>query len=213
MQGASAARAALPLIAFLSGCNKHEELTPEQQMNAIMEANSPFAAAEIRMDDAMTKATGVDAGDSWVRKMIAHHQGGIAIAKQALAMNADAHVTAMARGMIADETHELAELHQLVREGPPDRTSAELYQPALDKMHQAMMAGTGSSLSQTYHLKMLEQHKGAVALCDVALANGVTGRLKDAVEKARAHHLEQVRLIEAMLRNPAGPQPNRARGS
>lgn len=211
MRGASAVIAAFTLIAFLSGCNKHEELTPEQEMNAIMEANSPFAAAEIRMDDAMTKATGVDAGDSWVRKMIAHHQGAIAIAEQALAMNADAHVMAMARAMIADETHELSDLQQLVRQGAPNRTSADLYQPALDKMHQAMMAGSGSSLSQTYHLKMLEQHKGAVALSDVALANGVTGGLKEAVEKVRAHHLEQVRLIEAMLRNPRRPQPATAR--
>lgn len=199
----------LALITILSGCEKHEDLTPEQEMNAIMQANSPFAAAEIRMDDAMTRAAGVDAGDSWVRKMIEHHNGAIAIAQQTLAMNPDTHVAAMARATIDDERHELANLQKLLREGAPNKRSANLYQPALDKMHQAMMAANGSGLSQTYHLKMLEQHRGAVAMSDVALANGATGVLKDAVQKSKAHHLEQIQTIEAMLRNQVG---QRAKG-
>lgn len=204
---------ALAVIAALPGCREKEEpdLTPEQQMNAIMEATSPFAEAEIRMDDAMTKAVGVDAGDSWVRKMIEHHKGAIAIAQQTLAMNPDAHVVAMARATIKDETRELADLQKLVRQGAPSRASADLYQSALDRMHQAMMAAGGSSLSQTYHLKMLEQHRGAVATADVALANGVTGPLRAAVEKVKAHHLEQIQLVEAMLSNQAGPKANAAR--
>ena len=193
------------LVAILSGCRKQEALTPEQEMNAIMEANSPFASAEIRMDDAMTRAAGVDAGDSWVRKMIEHHKGAIAIARQTLAMSPDAHVAAMARSTIADESHELDHLQTLVRQGTPDRRSADLYQPAVDKMHQAMMAANGSGLSQTYHLKMLEQHKGAVALSDIALANGATGSLRAVIEQARAYHLDQVRTIAAMLREEAGP--------
>ena len=202
------ATGALILAAVLSGCRGEEDpdLTPEQQMNAIMEATSPFAEVEIRMDAAMTTAVGIDAGDSWVRKMTEHHKGAIAIAEQVLAMDPDAHVAAMARDTIADAAHELADLRKLVRQGRPDRASADLYQPAVDKMHQAMMAAGGSALGETYHLKMLEQHRGAVAMSDVALANGATGTLKVAVEAARAHHLEQVQLIEAMLRNRVAPR-------
>ena len=208
MRNEGMSMAGLILIAALPACRAEQdpELTPEQQMNAIMEATSPFAEAEIRMDAAMATAVGVDAGDSWVRKMIEHHKGAIAIARQTLAMNPDAHVAATARATIADATHELADLQRLVRQGRPDRTSADLYQPAVDKMHQAMMAAGGSSLAEAYHLKMLEQHRGAVAMSDVALAQGVTGALNVAVEAAKAHHLEQVRLIEAMLRNRVAPR-------
>ena len=200
--------AALVLIAAFPGCRREKdpELTPEQQMNAIMAATSPFAEAEIRMDAGMTAAVGVDAGDSWVRKMTEHHKGAIAIAKQMLAMEPDRHVAAMARSTIADATPELADLQRLVRQGRPDRASADLYQPAVDRMHQAMMAAGGSAPGETYHLKMLEQHRGAVAMSDVALAHGVAGTLKVAVERAKAHHLEQVHVIEAMLRNRVSPR-------
>ena len=199
----------LILIAAVPACRAEQdpELTPEQQMNAIMEATSPFAEAEIRMDAAIATAVGVDAGDSWVRKMIEHHKGAIAIARQTLAMSPDAHVAAMARATVADTTHELADLRKLVRQGAPNRTSAELYQAAVDKMHQAMMAAGGSSLAETYHLKMLEQHRGAVTMSDVALANGVTGSLKGAVEMFKAHHSEQIQRIEAMLSTRSPPRP------
>lgn len=215
MRRASLTSGALALIALLPGCSgkKDKDVTPEQQMNAIMEATSPFAGAEIRMDNAMTRAVGVNVGDSWVRKMIEHHRGAIAMARQTLAMDPDAHLAAMARATIDEGTHEIADLQKLTVQGPRNRASADLYQPALDKMHQAMMAAGGKSLSQTYHLKMLEHHRGAVAMSDVALGNGVTGALRGEVEKVKAHHLTQVRMIEAMLGNEAGPRARAGPGN
>ncbi|MES2326245.1 MAG: DUF305 domain-containing protein [Pseudomonadota bacterium] len=194
----------MAIIATLGGCDKKgSDLTPEQEMNAIMEANSPFADAEIQMDDAMNKAVGINVGDTWARKMIEHHRGAIAIARQALKMNPDAHVAEMARATIEEQTREIAELQKLVAQGPSAPASADLYQPAIDKMHQAMMAATGTSLSQTFQRKMLEHHKGAVAMADVALAHGVTGLLRDEVVKAKTDHLKQSEAIDAMLRNEA----------
>ncbi|MES2136341.1 MAG: DUF305 domain-containing protein [Pseudomonadota bacterium] len=195
---------ALALTSILSGCGKRQpHPTPEQEMNAVMEANSPFGAAEIRMDDAMARAVGADVGDSWVRKMIEHHKGAIAIARETLALNPDANVAGMARATIDGQTREIADLQRLLVKGSPDPASADLYQPTMDKMHQAMMAATGTSLSQTFHRKMLEHNKGAVAMADVALANGVTGAVRAEVEKSRADHLKQAERIERMLRNEA----------
>ena len=199
--------AAIVVVSALSGCGKKQQhLTPEQEMNAIMKANSPFGDAEIRMDDAMTKAVGVNVGDSWIRKMIEHHRGAIEIARETLGMHPDPQVAQMARATIDQQTREIAHLQTLVAQGPLDRASADLYQPAMDKMHQDMMAATGVNLSQTFHLKMLEHHKGDVAMADVALANGVSGALREEVEKSKADHLKQVEMIEAMLRNEAKAQ-------
>ena len=205
-----AATVLLTLAAILAGCGKRQpDLSPEQQMNAIMEATSPFAAAEIRMDEAMNKAVGTSVGDSWARKMIEHHRGGIAIAREALAMHPDAHVAAMARATIGEETREVARLQKLVSGGAPVRASADLYQPAIDRMHQAMMAANGTRLAETFHRKMLEHHRGAVALADVAVANGVTDALRHEAERVRADHQKQVEAIDAMLRNGTKPEPSK----
>lgn len=212
MRQASLGIVGLALISTLSGCGKKQQhLTPEQEMNAIMQATSPFGDAEIRMDDAMTKAVGVNVGDSWVRKMIEHHRGAVEIARETLAMRPDAHVAQMARATIDQQNREIAHLQTLVAQGRPDRASADLYQPAMDKMHQAVMAAAASDLSQTFHLKMLEHHKGVVAMADVALANGVTGALRDEIENSRADHLKQAELIHAMLRKEAMPERRPAR--
>lgn len=206
MTKSPAASVLLALVAILAGCGKREpDLTPEQQMNAIMEANSPFAAAEIRMDEAMNEAAGTSVGDSWARKMIEHHRGAIAIARQALAMAPDSHVAAMAQATIEEETGEVARLQKLVSGGAPVRASVDPYQPAIDTMHQAMMAANGTGLAETFHRKMLELHKGAVALANIALANGVTDALREEVERAKADHQQQVEVINAMLRNGMEP--------
>ena len=67
-------------------------------------------------------------------------------------------------------------------------------------MHQKMMAASGSDVSQTYMRKMLEHHKGAVAMSDVALANGVTGTLRSQIQKTRADQQKEIAMVEAMLR-------------
>lgn len=193
---------ALALISVLAGCGrKQPDPTPEQEMNAIMQATSPFADAEIRMDDAMTRAVGVNVGDSWVRKMIEHHRGAIDMSRQVLKMNPDAEVAAMARTTIDRQTHEISHLQKLIVQGQPDPASADLYQPEMEKMHQAMMGATGTNPSQTYRRKMLEHHKGVIAMADIALANGVTGAVRDEAEKTRADHQAAAAIVEAMLRN------------
>ncbi len=48
------------------------------------------------------------------------------------------------------------------------------------------MAATGADLSETYLRKMLAHHQGAVAMSDIALANGATGAVRAQIEKTRA---------------------------
>ncbi|MDV3257081.1 MAG: DUF305 domain-containing protein [Sphingomonas sp.] len=200
---------ALALVATLSACGGREEaannVAAENDMNAMMADAGPFADAEMRMNDALVAAVGVNAGDSWVRKMIEHHKGAVEMSRQVLTMNPDAHVAGMANDIIAKQTREIAALEKLVADGTPDPASAEIYRPAMDQMHNAMMAASGADLSETFHRKMLEHHKGAVALSDVALANGVTGAIRAQVEKTRADQQREVEMVEAMLRGEPAP--------
>lgn len=200
---------ALALVSTLAACGTQDQpannVAAENDMNAMMADAGPFAESEMRMNDAMMTAVGVNAGDSWVRKMIAHHKGAVEMSRQVLTMNPGAHVAEMANSIIDKQTREIAALERLVAQGNPDPASAELYRPAMEQMHNAMMAATGADLSETFHRKMLEHHKGAVALSDIALANGVTGAIRTQIEKTRADQQKEVEMVETMLRGAPAP--------
>lgn len=194
----------LALASSLLACGKEDQSvpgsSPENEMNAIMGAISPFADAEIRMNQRMLKAAGATAGDSWVRKMIEHQKGGVRIARQVLTTDAEADVKDMARRITEKQMREIALLEKLVVEGKPDPATAALYERAIENMHRAMMAAVGRSVSETFHRKMLEHHQGAIALSDIALGNGVTGALGEQVERTKAEQRREVEIIEAKLR-------------
>lgn len=177
----------------------------DNEMNAMRaDPNNPFADAEMRMNDAMTAAVGTDAGDSWARKMVAHHQGANEMANVMLGLNPPADIAKMARDTIAKNDRDIADIRKLLKGGAPSPQSAELYRPAATAMHDAMMAARGADVRETFLRKMLEHHKGAVAMSDVALANGVGGALRTQVEKTRKMNQDDIKLVEAML---AGEPP------
>lgn len=200
---------ALALVSTLSACGGREEaannLAAENDMNAMMADAGPFGDVEMRMNDAMMAAVGVNAGDSWVRKMIEHHKGAVDMSRLVLTMNPGDRVAGMANSTIDKQTREIAALEKLVAQGTPDPASAEIYRPAMEQMHNAMMAATGADLPETFHRKMLEHHRGAVALSDAALANGVTGAIRVQVEKTKTDQQREIEAIEAMLSGQPAP--------
>ncbi|HEY0628212.1 MAG TPA: DUF305 domain-containing protein [Sphingomicrobium sp.] len=203
---------ALALLAGLSSCGGTEEpadnVAAENEMNAAMADSGPFADAEMKMDRAMTAAVGVNAADSWVRKMIEHHKGAIDMSRVLLAQNVTGHVADMARQMIEKQTAEVAALEKLIATGNPDPAGAELYQPAQMAMHNAMMGAAGADISDSWVRKMLEHHKGAVAMSDIALANGATGPVRSQIEKTKADQQKEIEHIEGMLSGQqAGSEP------
>ncbi len=200
---------ALALVSSLAACGSRDQqannVAAENDMNAMMADSGPFGDVEMRMNDAMMSAVGVNAGDSWVRKMIEHHRGAVEMSRLVLTMSPGTHVAGMANSIIGKQTKEITALEKLVTQGNPDPASAELYQPPMDQMHRAMMAVTGADLSETFHRKMLEHHRGAVAMSDVALANGATGPVRAQVQKTRADQQKEVEMVEAMLRGEPAP--------
>ena len=199
----------LALISGLSACGGSQEVAnnvaAENDMNAMMTDSGPFAEAEMKMDQAMTAAVGVNAPDSWVRKMIEHHKGAIEMSRILLAQNVTGHVADMAQQTIDKQSAEVAALQKLVSTGNPDGASAALYKPAAMAMHNAMMSANGADISDTWVRKMLEHHKGAVAMSDIALANGATGSIRAQIEKTKAEQQKEIDHIEGML---SGQQPS-----
>jgi uncharacterized protein (DUF305 family) len=211
---------ALALVSTLSACGSREEagnnFAAENDMNAMMADSGPFANTEMKMDQAMTAAVGVNAADSWVRKMIEHHKGAVEMSRILLAQNVTGHVADMAQQTIDKQSAEVAALEKLIATGNPDPASAALYQPAQMAMHNAMRAATGSDISDTWVRKMLEHHKGAIAMSDIALANGATGAVRAQIEKTKADQQKDIDHIEGMLSGhqassepaaPAAPAP------
>lgn len=165
-----------------------------------MQMSGPFGEAEMRMDEQMMAAVGSDVGQNWLKKMIVHHQGAVDMSRIVLDQNPSADVAKIAQETITKQGKEIEDLQKLVQNGAPDQRSAELYRPAMMDMHQKMMAASGADVSETFLRKMLEHHKGAVAMSDIALANGVTGTLRAQIQKTRAEQQKEIDMTEAMLR-------------
>lgn len=73
-------------------------------------AANPFPPAEMHMHMAMMHATGADANESYVRKMIEHHRGAIAMSRLVVASSKDARVLRLANQDITAQTRDIVGL-------------------------------------------------------------------------------------------------------
>lgn len=202
-----------PIIALLAtatltacGSNQKADQNAGLEMNAGVSMNATttastdsFAGAEQTMMQAMMSAVGTDVGDNWARKMIAHHQGAIDMSQIVLQENPTPDVAEMARMGIQKQQMDINSIKKLLKDGPPDQKSADLYKPAMMEMQQNMQSATGANVSETFMRKMLAHHEGAVAMSDVALKNGVTGALRAQVQKTRSENQKDAEMVQAML--------------
>lgn len=191
---------ALALLASLGACGSPEQPAEDTAPAAGMTMDGPYAESEMAMDKAMKAAVGVDAADTWVKKMIAHHEGAIDMSRIVLGLEPTADVAKMAQMTIKNQGAEIEALKALARNGAANPASATLYEAAMSEMRSDMMAASGSTPSETYLTKMLAHHRGAVAMSDIALANGASGAVRAQIEETRAEQLKEVGMVEAMLR-------------
>lgn len=194
---------ALALALTLSACGKSEEATnsvaAESGMNTAMADAGPFADSEMQMSDAMKKAVGVNASDTWVRKMIEHHKGAVAMSNVLLPLAQDPNVRQMAQMTVDKQTKEIAELEKMVTSGDPDAASAQPYQSAEMRMHDAMMAAKGATVDETWMRKMIEHHRGAVAMSDVVLGQNPPAPVRSMAKKTKSDQTKEIAHLEAML--------------
>ncbi|MGV3578235.1 DUF305 domain-containing protein [Brevundimonas sp.] len=69
-----------------------------------------FAASEAEMHRLMAAASGETVDQAYIAKMIAHHQGAVAMAEVALRDSRDPEVRRMAQAVIDAQTREIAEM-------------------------------------------------------------------------------------------------------
>ena len=73
-------------------------------------ADQAFAASEAEMHRLMAAASGETVDQAYIAKMIAHHQGAVAMAEVALRDSRDPEVRRMAQAVIDIQTREIAEM-------------------------------------------------------------------------------------------------------
>lgn len=202
--------AALALTACGSQETADEPAATAAASEPAADPNNPFADLERQMSERMMAAVGVDAGDSWVRKMIEHHQGAIDMSRLMLQQNPSAEVARMAQDSIDKQTAEIEQLRKLLKDGTPDPASAEPYRPAMASMQQAMMAASGTTVEETFMRKMLAHHVGGVALSEAALANGVSGAVRAQIAKTRDGQRKEADMTRAMLSGEPTPGAGQA---
>lgn len=197
-----------------AGTGGNQAETNESAANAAMaDPNNPFGDLEMQMNERMMAAVGADAGDSWAKKMVAHHQGAIDMSELVLQQSPTPDVAEMARMTIAKQRKEIEEIRKLFKNAASNQQSAEIYRPAVADMHRKMMAAIGANVSETFMRKMLDHHRGGVAMSDIALTNGVSGAVGAQVRKTRDDQLKDARMIEAMLAGQSHAQAMAASGA
>lgn len=112
-------------VLVLAACSPAAErpATPEADASApasepMAMTQTPFSAAEDKMHEAMMAATGADAGETWARKMIPHHQGALDMSQVALRESQDAGIRRMAQKTIEMQTADIGELRAWLQSHP-----------------------------------------------------------------------------------------------
>ncbi len=84
-------------------------------------------------------------------------------------------------------------------------TAANPYGPAEMDMHQKMMAAKGADVGETWIRKMIEHHRGAVAMSQVALRSTQNTEIRGEAQKAITSQNREIATLNAMLRKMGKP--------
>ncbi len=122
----------------------------------------------------MAAAQGANPSETWTRKMIEHHRGAIAITDVLTSQGGDPQVLEMARMGAEKQRREIMELENLLSAGTTGGSTSgtNLYSQAAEQMHQRMAAAAGANPSETWTRKMIEHHRGGVAMSNVLIEAG-----------------------------------------
>lgn len=78
-------------------------------------AADPYGPDMMKMHERMMAAKGADAGETWIRQMIEHHRGAVAMSQTALRSTQNAEIRREAQKTIASQNREIATLNAMLR--------------------------------------------------------------------------------------------------
>lgn len=108
----------------------------------------------MQMHKRMIAATGANASETWVRKMIEHHRGAVEISRVLIKAGGDAAFVQMARAGAEKQQPQIGELERLVAGGIAGGWGkASPFGPVEQSMHQQMMAAIGANLLEIGHAR------------------------------------------------------------
>ena len=192
-------------LTLASACSQEAE-TPANQQNAVdagamaTDPSNPYAQAEMQMMEQMATAQGANPAETWARKMIEHHRGAIAMTGILEAQGGDPQVLEKARMTAEKQRREITELENLLAAGGNESSPSDQNNPyaaVVQQMHQRMMVATGADPSETWMRKMIEHHRGGVAMSNVLFELGGDPQI---LEKARMTARDQAREAEELER-------------
>lgn len=205
-------------IALLSACSGGDadnqaagtanmEMPAEGNMAGMAnDPNNPYAQAEMQMHERMMAATGANASETWVKKMIEHHRGAVEMSNVLIGLGGDEPVLAMARKAVADQGKEIAELERLVQAGgigAGTSGDANPYAQSDQTMHQRMMAATGANPSETWIRKMIEHHRGAVEMSNILIRQRGDPKVLEMARMTASKQQKEIEHLEQMLAGKA----------
>ena len=220
--------AAASVLAVVSACSgggtenqaaaTNEQMPAEHNMAGMAtDPNNPYAQAEMQMHERMMAATGANASETWVKKMIEHHRGALEMSNVLIGLGGEEPVLAMARKTVADQGKEIQELERMLQAGGIGAGTggdANPYKQSDQTMYERMMAAKGANPSETWIRKMIEHHRGAVDMSNILIAQGgdpkvlEKARMTASKQQKEIEHLEQMLAGKAMTGTtpaPAGP--------
>jgi len=201
-------------LVVLAACSPAAEQPPTPGVDAsasapepMAMAQTPFSAAEVKMHEAMMAATGADAGETWARKMIPHHQGALDMSQIVLRDSRDADIRRMAQKTVEMQTRDIAELRRWLETrvaaaggaAAPGGGGEEPFAPAEAKMKEAMMAATGTNTDWMWVSKMIAHHQGALDVSQVVLRESQDAAIRRMAQKTIEMQTADIGELRAWL--------------
>lgn len=196
-------------LAACSGGDNADDLAVNATENAsvsMADPNNPFGQVEMQMNERMMAAVGANASETWVRKMIEHHRGAVAMSQVLIDGGGDEDFVQMARTTVEKQQREIGELERLLSGGITGGSGeTNPYGPVEQSMHQQMMAATGANPSETWARKMIAHHQGAVDMSEVLIRQGGNPQVVAMARRTADDQRREIAHLEAMLRGEAMP--------
>lgn len=78
-------------------------------------------------------------------------------------------------------------------------TKTNPFKDAEERMHEKMMSAEGNSVDETFVLKMIAHHQGAIDTGEILLREGSDSELKSMVEKSAQEQRKEIQELQSWL--------------